>query len=150
MKDTRINTPLQYFHLFNVLTKGISRRLVDKVKDSPKLARKMITKMTSPGRRHRRQEDQDIYIVSVNIIHSSGHDPGPDGGNQRTRDVWWVEKLKWCSVGNVEMSTWKMFQSFTLFFSHHYKDERTLVGSNKTIIEIITDCKNIEIHHPHK
>ena len=67
---------------------GISRRLVDKVRDSPKLARKMITKMTSPGRRRRQAEDQDIYIVSVNIIHSSGHDPCPDGDNHRSRDVW--------------------------------------------------------------
>ena len=65
---------------------GIGRRLVEKVKDSPQIARKMITKMTSPGfRRRKRREEEDIFIVSVNVIHSCGGEVIP---GKRKRDVW--------------------------------------------------------------
>ena len=71
---------------------GISRRLVDKVKDSPKIARKMITKMTSPGRRHRRQiHDEEIFIVSVNVLHTSGH--SGHGDTLSKKDAWWVKMM---------------------------------------------------------
>ena len=65
---------------------GIGRRLVEKVKDSPQIARKMITKMTSPGfRRRKTREEEDIFIVSVNVVHSSGSQLNQ---GQTTRDVW--------------------------------------------------------------
>ena len=65
---------------------GIGRRLVEKVKDSPQIARKMITKMTSPGfRRRKRREEDDIFIVSVNVIHSCGGEVIP---GKTKRDVW--------------------------------------------------------------
>ena len=65
---------------------GIGRRLVEKVKDSPKIARKMITKMTSPGyRRRKRREEEDIFIVSVNMVHSSGSELSQ---GKTKRDVW--------------------------------------------------------------
>ena len=65
---------------------GIGRRLVEKVKDSPKIARKMITKMTSPGyRRRKRREEEDIFIVSVNMLHSSGSELSQ---GKTKRDVW--------------------------------------------------------------
>lgn len=71
---------------------GISRRLVDKVKESPKIARKMITKMTSPGRRHRKQiHDEEIFIVSVNVLHTSGH--SGHGDTLSKKDAWWVKML---------------------------------------------------------
>ena len=65
---------------------GIGRRLVEKVKDSPQIARKMITKMTSPGfRRRKAREEEDIFIVSVNVVHTSGSQINQ---GQTTRDVW--------------------------------------------------------------
>ena len=62
-----------------------------KVRDSPKLARRMMTRMTSPGqarRRRRQQQEEAIYIVSVNVVHSSGHSNNNNTNNRR--DAWWV------------------------------------------------------------
>ena len=57
------------------------------MKESPKIARKMITKMTSPGRRHRKEiHDEEIFIVSVNVIHTSGH--SVHGTNLNKKDAW--------------------------------------------------------------
>ena len=61
-----------------------------RVRDSPKLARRMMTRMTSPGqarRRRRQQQEEAIYIVSVNVVHSSGHN---NNTNNNRRDAWWV------------------------------------------------------------
>lgn len=81
--DDNILSDLQYIPWSSP---GIGRRLVEKVKDSPQLARKMITKMTSPGfRRRKAREEEDIFIVSVNVVHSSGSQLNQ---GQTTRDVW--------------------------------------------------------------
>ena len=81
--DDNILSDLQYIPWSSP---GIGRRLVEKVKDSPQIARKMITKMTSPGfRRRKKREEEDIFIVSVNVVHSSGSQLNQD---QITRDVW--------------------------------------------------------------
>ena len=89
-----------------MLIPGLSRRLVDKVRESPRIARKMITKvtmimmmmmrmimrmitkMTSPGQRRQRRliHDEEIFIVSVNVLHSSGH--SGHGDTLRKRDAW--------------------------------------------------------------
>ena len=76
---------------------------MDKVRESPRIARKMITKvtmimmmmmrmimrmitkMTSPGQR-RLIHDEEIFIVSVNVLHSSGH--SVHGDTLRKRDAW--------------------------------------------------------------
>ena len=82
-RDDNILSDLQYIPWSSP---GIGRRLVEKVKDSPQIARKMITKMTSPGfRRRKKREEEDIFIVSVNVVHSSGSQLNQD---QITRDVW--------------------------------------------------------------
>ena len=81
--DDNILSDLQYIPWSSP---GIGRRLVEKVKDSPQIARKMITKMTSPGfRRRKKREEEDIFIVSVNVVHSSGSQLNQ---GQTTRDVW--------------------------------------------------------------
>ena len=81
--DDNILSDLQYIPWSSP---GIGRRLVEKVKDSPLIARKMITKMTSPGfRRRKRKEEEDIFIVSVNVVHSSGSEQNQ---GKTTRDVW--------------------------------------------------------------
>ena len=94
--------------MYSLITKmmlipGLSRRLVDKVRESPRIARKMITKvtiimmrmimrmitkMTSPGQRRQRRliHDEEIFIVSVNVLHSSGH--SGHGDTLRKRDAW--------------------------------------------------------------
>ena len=71
---------------------GIGRRLVDKMKDSPKMARRVMTKMTSPsvGRRRQRrlkEEEESIFVVSVNVVHSSGQQ---STNNETKMDAWSV------------------------------------------------------------
>ena len=50
---------------------SLGRKMVDKVRDSPRLARKAMSKMTSPMVSKRKKED-DIYIVTLHVVHSSG------------------------------------------------------------------------------
>ena len=49
---------------------SLGRKMVDKVRDSPRLARKAMSKMTSPMVSKRKKED-DIYIVTLHVVHSS-------------------------------------------------------------------------------
>ena len=72
---------------------GIGRRLVDKVRDSPRLARRAMTKMTSPSlgrRRHRRQKEEEeaIFVVSVSVVHNSGQQQSTADNNKM--DAWSV------------------------------------------------------------
>ena len=50
---------------------SLGRKMVDKVRDSPRLARKAMSKMTSPMVSKRKKEDE-IYIVTLHMVHSSG------------------------------------------------------------------------------
>ena len=66
--------------------------MVDKVKNSPKVARRVMTKMTSPsvGRRRERrlrEEEESIFVVSVNVVHSSGQQ---STNNDTKMDAWSV------------------------------------------------------------
>ena len=49
---------------------SLGRRVVDRVKDSPRLARRAMSKMTSPMV-SRRQKEDEIYIVTLHVDHSS-------------------------------------------------------------------------------
>ena len=48
----------------------MGRRVVDRVRDSPRLARRAMSKMTSPMV-SRRQKEDEIYIVTLHVVHSS-------------------------------------------------------------------------------
>ena len=50
---------------------SLGRKMVDKVRGSPRLARKAMSKMTSPMVSKRKKEDE-IYIVTLHVVHSSG------------------------------------------------------------------------------
>ena len=50
---------------------SLGRKMVDKVRDSPRLARKAMSKMTSPMVSKRKKQDE-IYIVTLHVVHSSG------------------------------------------------------------------------------
>ena len=50
---------------------GLSRRMVDSMKNTPRLARKAMSRMTSPMVMRKKKEDE-IYIVTLNVVHSSG------------------------------------------------------------------------------
>ena len=45
--------------------------MVDRVKDSPRLARRAMSKMTSPLMSRRKNEDE-IFIITLGVVHSSG------------------------------------------------------------------------------
>ena len=49
----------------------LGKRIIDRVKDSPRLARRAISKMTSPLVSMRKKEDE-IYIVTLHVVHSTG------------------------------------------------------------------------------
>ena len=50
---------------------SVGQRMVDRVKDSPKLARRAMTKMTSPMV-SRKQKKAELYIITLDVVHSSG------------------------------------------------------------------------------
>ena len=50
---------------------SVGQRMVDRVKDSPKLARRAMTKMTSPMV-SRKQKKGELYIITLDVVHSSG------------------------------------------------------------------------------
>ena len=50
---------------------SLGQRMVDRVKDSPKLARRAMTKMTSPMV-SRKQKKAELYIITLDVVHSSG------------------------------------------------------------------------------
>jgi hypothetical protein len=50
---------------------SLGQRMVDRVKDSPKLARRAMTKMTSPMV-SRKQKKHELYIITLDVAHSSG------------------------------------------------------------------------------
>ena len=77
--------------------------MVDKVKDSPKMARRVMTKMTSPsvGRRRQRrlEEEESIFVVSVNVVHSSGQQQSTN--NETKMDAWSVSStIDYCLTGS--------------------------------------------------
>ena len=49
---------------------GLNRRMVDRVRDTPRLARKAMSRMTSPM--VMKKKEDEIYIVTLNVVHSSG------------------------------------------------------------------------------
>ena len=49
---------------------SLGRRMVDRVRDSPRLARRAMNKMTSPLVLRRKKEDE-IYSVTLHVVHSS-------------------------------------------------------------------------------
>ena len=56
-----------------------SRRMLSRVRDSPKLARKMMSKMTSPDTGKKEREKTEIFIVNIEVIHESGTQIQPNG-----------------------------------------------------------------------
>lgn len=73
-----------------------SRRLLDRVKQSPRVARRMLSTMTSPrpGKRSRGHEDaEEIFVVSMRLM---GQESGVSVAVSRNNkvDSWWAkEKL---------------------------------------------------------
>ena len=61
-----------------------SRRMLTRVRDSPRLARKMMSKMTSPDPGKKEREKTEIFIVNIEVIHESGTQIQPNG----TVDGW--------------------------------------------------------------
>ena len=51
---------------------SLGRRIVDRVRASPRLARKAMSKMTSPLVSRRRKKDDEIFIDTLPEGHSSG------------------------------------------------------------------------------
>ena len=56
-----------------------SRRILTRVRDSPRLARKMMRKMTSPDVGKKEREKTEIFIVNIEVIHDSGTQIQPSG-----------------------------------------------------------------------
>ena len=56
-----------------------SRRMLSRVRDSPRLARKMMSKMTSPDPGKKEREKTEIFIVNIEVIHESGTQIQPSG-----------------------------------------------------------------------
>ena len=50
---------------------SMGMRIVDRVRDSPRLARKAMSKMTSPLVSRKKKEDE-IYIVTLHVVHGVG------------------------------------------------------------------------------
>ena len=53
------------------MTPSLGRRVVERVRNSPRLARKAMNKMTSPLVM-RKRKSAEIYIVTMHVLHSSG------------------------------------------------------------------------------
>lgn len=65
-----------------------SRRLIDRVRESPRLARRMLSTMTSPrpGRGHI-QDPEEIFVVNMRLM---GQDSGIGVAVNRNKvDSWW-------------------------------------------------------------
>ena len=56
-----------------------SRRMLSRMRDSPRLARKMMSKMTSPDPGKKEREKTEIFIVNIEVIHESGTQIQPSG-----------------------------------------------------------------------
>ena len=56
-----------------------SKRMLSRVKDSPRLARKMISKMTSPDVGKKERGKNEIFIVNIEVLHESGLEILPNG-----------------------------------------------------------------------
>jgi hypothetical protein len=50
---------------------SLGTKVMDRVRDSPRLAKRAMSKMTSPMVSKRKKEDE-IYIITLDIMHSSG------------------------------------------------------------------------------
>ena len=50
---------------------SLGTKVMDRVRDSPRLARRAMSKMTSPMVSMKKKEDE-IYIITLHVIHSSG------------------------------------------------------------------------------
>ena len=53
------------------MTPSLGRRMVESVRNSPRLARRAMNKMTSPLVM-RKRKSAEIYIVTMHVVHSSG------------------------------------------------------------------------------
>ena len=53
------------------ITPSLGRRMVESVRNSPRLARRAMNKMTSPLVM-RKRKSAEIYIVTMHVVHSSG------------------------------------------------------------------------------
>ena len=62
---------------------SVGRRMVDRVRDSPRLARRAMRKMTSPLVSRRKNEDE-IFIITLDVVHSSGR----IGKGEGRADAW--------------------------------------------------------------
>ena len=50
---------------------SLGTKVMDRVRDSPRLAKRAMSKMTSPMVSRKKKEDE-IYIITLHVIHSSG------------------------------------------------------------------------------
>ena len=49
----------------------LGRKVVERVRESPRRVRKAMTKMTSPVKT-KKQKEEEIYIVTLQVVHNSG------------------------------------------------------------------------------
>ena len=55
------------------------RRMLNRVRDSPRLARRMMSKMTSPDIGKKEREKSEIFLVNIEVLHESGLEFLPNG-----------------------------------------------------------------------
>ena len=62
---------------------SVGRRMVDRVRNSPRLARRAMSKMTSPLVSRSKNEDE-IFMITLDVVHSSGR----VGRGEGRADAW--------------------------------------------------------------
>jgi hypothetical protein len=62
---------------------SVGRRVLERVRDSPRMLRKVMSKMTSPLVSRRKNEDE-IFMITLDVVHSSGR----VGRGEGRADAW--------------------------------------------------------------
>ena len=78
-----VSLPVHYLLRQKLEREKLFIQMMDRVKDSPKLARRAMTKMTSTMV-SRKQKKDELYIITLDVVHSSG----VVGRGDRRADAW--------------------------------------------------------------
>ena len=56
-----------------------SRRMLSRVRESPRLARRIVSRMTGPDVGRKEREKSEIFLVNISVLHESGMELLPNG-----------------------------------------------------------------------
>ena len=56
-----------------------SRRMLSRVRNSPRVARRIVSKMTGPDVGKKEREKSEIFLLNIEVLHESGMELLPNG-----------------------------------------------------------------------